>query len=202
MARQNSLEANRQKSIQVWTQAQRQALHEAVKNTPVNPVPAASSGAGGAPVLWQVVTNTAYIYPIINIEEAAATTTVPFTRDGNRFIFATVQDVDTFYGDVWSKTAISQPVGNQGYSMGVGTRLAGSFSEIRLELQNGTLIILWQEMTQLTDQTENLPQWIGNSPKGTVGYGAVYSDPNGDGIPTTINDVNAGNIDPLRFVKI
>jgi hypothetical protein len=34
----NSLEQTRQQSIKVWSDAQRRALHEAVRNTPVNPI--------------------------------------------------------------------------------------------------------------------------------------------------------------------
>jgi hypothetical protein len=41
----NSLEQTRQESIRVWAQAQRNALHEAVKNTPVIP-PAVAAGLG------------------------------------------------------------------------------------------------------------------------------------------------------------
>ena len=41
----HTLEQNRQKSVQIWAQAQRNALHEAVKNTPVNP-PAVAAGLG------------------------------------------------------------------------------------------------------------------------------------------------------------
>ena len=46
MHRKHTLEQNRQKSIDVWAQAQRNALHEAVKNTPVNPAPSAGLGTG------------------------------------------------------------------------------------------------------------------------------------------------------------
>jgi hypothetical protein len=55
-------------------------------------------------------------------------------------------------------------------------------------------------MTQLTSQS-SLPVG-GDSPDGTIGYGAVYSDVNGDGVPGLITDLGAGNIDPLRFEQI
>jgi hypothetical protein len=45
MNRQKSMEDVRRQSLQVWAQAQRQALHEAVKNTPVAP-PAVAAGLG------------------------------------------------------------------------------------------------------------------------------------------------------------
>jgi hypothetical protein len=48
MSRNKSLEQVRQESLRVWSDAQRRALHEAVKNTPVAPpaVAAAASGTG------------------------------------------------------------------------------------------------------------------------------------------------------------
>ena len=42
----NRLEQTRQESIRVWAQAQRQALHEAVRNTPVAPPAVAAAGTG------------------------------------------------------------------------------------------------------------------------------------------------------------
>ena len=45
MHKKHTLEQNRQKSIDVWAQAQRNALHEAVRNTPVAP-PAVAAGLG------------------------------------------------------------------------------------------------------------------------------------------------------------
>ena len=47
------MEQNRQQSLNVWAEAQRRALHEAVKNTPVNPAPSAGlgTGSGGANVI-------------------------------------------------------------------------------------------------------------------------------------------------------
>jgi hypothetical protein len=42
-----SLEQVRQESLRIWSDAQRKSLHEAVKNTPVNPlVIAAGLGTG------------------------------------------------------------------------------------------------------------------------------------------------------------
>lgn len=49
--RQPSLEQTRLQSINTWADSQRKALHEAVKNTPVNPLiqeisPATAAGTG------------------------------------------------------------------------------------------------------------------------------------------------------------
>jgi hypothetical protein len=49
MHKKHTFEQNRQESINVWTQAQRSALHEAVKNTPVGqPSDGTGVGAGGS----------------------------------------------------------------------------------------------------------------------------------------------------------
>jgi hypothetical protein len=54
--REQLIEQARQASLEVWAEAQRKALHEAVKNTPVGPVAAATgaglgTGSGGANVI-------------------------------------------------------------------------------------------------------------------------------------------------------
>jgi hypothetical protein len=46
MNRQKSMEDVRRQSLQVWAEAQRKALHEAVKNTPVAPPAQAAAGTG------------------------------------------------------------------------------------------------------------------------------------------------------------
>jgi hypothetical protein len=47
MNRQQAVEQARQASLQSWAQAQRQAMHESTRNTPVNQAPAAAAGASG-----------------------------------------------------------------------------------------------------------------------------------------------------------
>ena len=121
---------------------QMQQLMEAASQQQAAQSSAASIGGTTRP-LWEVVTNTAYIYPPINVEEAIALTQISFTIEDNRYIFATLPDLDGFYYDVWYRTSISQPAGNLGYSMGVGTKLAGSNQELHLDLADGTRIITW-----------------------------------------------------------
>ena len=71
MNRQKSMEDVRRQSLQVWAQAQRQALHEAVKNTPVAPPAVAAglgTGSGGSstiPGLYGVATD-GLIYSLDN----------------------------------------------------------------------------------------------------------------------------------------
>jgi hypothetical protein len=69
MNNRQSLEQNRQRSLEVWAQAQRQALHEAVKNTPVAPPAVAAglgTGSGGANTLLGLygVANDGLIYSL------------------------------------------------------------------------------------------------------------------------------------------
>jgi hypothetical protein len=160
-------------------------------------------GVGGSSVevpYWKTATDTAYLYPKSDLADALALTNVEYTKEGNRYIFANLVELDLFYYDVWYRTSISQPVNNTSYSLAVNTELRGSFDQVHLDLANGTRIITWQLMTQLTSQS-SLPVG-GDSPDGTIGYGAVYSDVNGDGVPGLITDIGAGNIDPLRFQRI
>jgi hypothetical protein len=157
-------------------------------------------GVGSKVPYWKTATDTAYLYPKSDLADALALTNVEYTKEGNRYIFANLVELDLFYYDVWYRTSISQPVNNKSYSLAVNTELRGSFDQVHLDLANGTRIITWQLMTQLTSQS-SLPVG-GDSPDGTIGYGAVYSDVNGDGVPGLITDTGAGNIDPLRFQRI
>jgi len=141
------------------------------------------------------------LYTQENLDAVIFGTIVPFTREGNRFIFSTVQDIVNFYEEVVNASLISQPIGNAGYSLGVGTRLRGSVQEVFLDLSNGTRVVTWELMTQITSQAD-LPVG-GNSPDGTIGYGAVYLDWNADGVADTTSDSPpSSNTDPLRFQSI
>lgn len=161
------------------------------------------SGVGGSrlPVpYWKTATDTAWLYPKSDLAEALELTNVEYTKVGNRYVFANLVDLDLFYYDVWYRTTVSQPLNNKSYSLAVNTELKGSHDEVHLDLANGTRIITWQLMTQLTSQS-SLPNG-GDSPDGTIGYGAIYSDVDGDGVPGLITDIGSGNIDPLRFEQI
>ena len=46
MNREQLMEQARQASLNAWAEAQRKALHEAIRNTPVSPAAAAASGTG------------------------------------------------------------------------------------------------------------------------------------------------------------
>jgi hypothetical protein len=184
---------------------ERNRLYEKAFNPSAAASSSAGAGGGSKPQIpyWETVTGFAYLYPKSDLMDALAVTNVQYTNEGNRYIFANLVDLDLFYYDVWYRTSLSQPLGNLSFSLVPGTQLEGSFDEVHLDLQDGTRIITWQLMKQLTPQAELNPGFPpgGDSPNGTIGYGAIYSDADGDGIPGTITESGIGNIDPLRFQR-
>jgi hypothetical protein len=102
MNRQKSMEDVRRQSLQVWAQAQRQALHEAVKNTPVAPPAVAAglgTGSGGSntlPGLYGVASD-GLIYSLDNFTNFPFNY-IPFPNQpavcngGDGYIYAVVDD--------------------------------------------------------------------------------------------------------------
>ena len=133
------------------------------------------------------MTNTFWLYPIANINSVLSTTT--YTQIGNRLIFATKSALMTFYDNVFNSTAASQPLGNAGYSLGVGTIVKDLQSELYLELPNGQLMVTWRLVKQITKQN-SLPAG-GNSPNDTIGYATVVSNWTAQDF---INDSNLDNL--------
>jgi hypothetical protein len=117
------------------------------------------------------VVNTAWLYPEADITAALATTTYKYTYDGSLITCPTLSDIIGVYTDIYNKTTISQPVGNVGYSIGVGTLLEDMGREIRFCLTGGQVILIWRLVKQLTPQKPLLiiPDG-GNSPNNTIGY--------------------------------
>ena len=120
---------------------------------------------------YVTVINTIWLYPEINITRALATTTLNHTYDGD---FITCPDIATIAGiyyAIFESTVISQPVGNPGYSLGVGTLLEDQGKELRFRLTSGQVIIVWRLVKQLTPQS---PATVipspGDSPNETIGY--------------------------------
>lgn len=117
-------------------------------------------------------TNTFWLYPIANINSVLTSTT--YTRIGNRLIFANKNDLITFYDNVFASTAISQPVGNEGYSLGVGTIVKDLQTELYLELPNNLLMVTWRLVKQISKQISLSVG--GNSPNDTIGYATIVSN--------------------------
>jgi len=117
------------------------------------------------------VVNTAWLYPQADITAALATTTYKYTYDGNLITCPTISDIIGVYTDIYNKTTISQPSGNVGYSIGVGTLLEDMGNEIRFCLTGGQVVLIWRLVKQLTPQGAStvIPS-PGNSPNNTIGY--------------------------------
>ena len=120
---------------------------------------------------YVTVINTIWLYPEINITRALATTTLNHTYDGD---FITCPDIATIagiYDAIFNSTVVSQPIGNTGYSLGVGTLLEDQGKELRFRLTTGQVIIVWRLVKQLTPQKPAtvIPD-AGNSPNETIGY--------------------------------
>ena len=90
------LERNRQESIRVWADSQRQALHEASKNTPVNqPVPGLGTGAGGS-FTGQLPLESVQITTLTNEEDGKWVIHVVNHTTGQTY------QTDSGYDDTWS----------------------------------------------------------------------------------------------------
>ena len=84
------------------------------------------------------------------------------------------------------RTEVSQPIGNPGFSVGVGTVVRAKMNDkIIWKLDSGITVVEWVLMHQITSQS-TLPSG-GNSPDGTVGYGTIYCDWNLDGVQDATN---------------
>ena len=120
---------------------------------------------------FRTIYNTAWIYPKANILSALATTTYKYKYEGDFITCPTIGDIIGVYNDIYIKTTISQPTGNVGFSLGVGTLLEDMGDEIRFRLTNGNVVVIWRLVKQLTPQ---LPSTVipvpGNSPNETIGY--------------------------------
>ena len=146
------------------------------------------------------IIDTIWLYPESDLGWVLTNTTIPYTRSGSSIYFNTLDNLTSFYEEVFYKTAISQPVGgNVGYSLGVGT-LTRAYGDKRLylKLNSGQIVVVWTLMTQITRQAD-LPSG-GNSPDGTIGWGLIYSDWDLNGIvdPTNYTPPSSGT-DVLRF---
>jgi len=120
--------------------------------------------------------NTVWMYPPADVEYGLAHTTFSYRRVGNTLIFPDMNNLSAVYTDIYNRTAETQPIGNAGYTLGVGTSLLDMGKEIQFELPGGNLVITWRLMRQLTPQ---LPATVipvpGNSPNDTIGYVTTFT---------------------------
>lgn len=119
--------------------------------------------------------DTAYLYPTADITAALSTTANTYTFDGVNIVCPDMVSINGVYNDIYAQTAISQPVGNPGYSCGVGTVFQDLGKDIFFKLPEGDAVIHWRLVKQLTPQTNPPLSSPGNSPSGTVGYITVWN---------------------------
>ena len=118
--------------------------------------------------------NTVWIYPQADIDTALAATTFPYTFDGAILKCPTINDLRGVYTDIYNATTVTQPVGNVGYTLGVGTLLEYMGRDIRLCIGDGSVIVIWRLVRQLTPQQAGVIPVLGNSPNGTIGYVTTF----------------------------
>ena len=121
------------------------------------------------------VLNTAWLYPEADVKAGLASTTYKHVYDGKLIVCPTLADIIGVYTDIYNKTVISQPVGNMGFTLGVGTFLEDMGHEIRFCLTGGQVVVVWNLVKQLTPQSPStvIPN-PGNSPNQTIGYTTTF----------------------------
>jgi hypothetical protein len=125
--------------------------------------------------LFVTIINTTWLYPESDITLALANTTYRYTFDGGFIICPDLTNLIGVYGDIFNRTAVSQPVDNSGFTLGVGTLLEDMGKEIRFKLDGGETVIVWRLVRQLTPQQgATVIPVRGNSPNGTIGYVTTF----------------------------
>jgi hypothetical protein len=138
------------------------------------------------------VRNTAWLYPTADITAALATTTYSYTFNGDIITCPDIGNLIGVYTDIYNQTTISQPVGNVGFTLGVGTFLVDLGDELRFALEGGEIVIIWRLVKQITPQTTPPLSSPGNSPDGTIGYVTTFvslGNGTGGGYAAGLDDV-------------
>lgn len=219
-------ETQKEKEIYDIREKQRQdylkriRMYESVSNVSN----AAGAGVGGTITLEWIngyegtPYNTAWIYPQSDLDTTVSNinsnnllgtqsfgftySEINFTKvDDYNYTFPTLDDAINFYLEMFTQTSVTQPSGNSGFSLGVGTILRSRRNpKLVFKLESGITIVEFLLMTQITSQS-TLPVGVGgNSPDGTIGWGPVYLDWNADGVADLPTDTIPNNyVDPLRF---
>lgn len=165
-----------------------------------------SAGSGGTPTIEFIsIVDTIWLYPQVDLDYVTRiapglSPSISFTKSGNTYTFETFSDLTNFYDQLYLSTAVNQPTGNEGYSLGVGTiTRAKSNQKLYFKLESGITVVEFHLMTQITNQSD-LPSG-GDSPNGTIGWGLTYCDWNLDGIADTTSATPPPSTycDPLRF---
>jgi hypothetical protein len=156
---------------------------------------------------WKTIVDTIWIYPVANVNYVLGgfrDSSPSIVEEDKRIVFEDISHLYDFYNDVYESSAVSQPVGNVGYSLGVGTRLRDLGITVHLELASGLKVVTWRLVEQLTSQAD-LPVG-GDSPDDTIGFILIYCDWDQNGVQDALNlnpvDLGFSNADPLRVEQI
>jgi hypothetical protein len=114
-------------------------------------------------------TDTNWIYPIADLQYVINNTSIPLTATPTELFFQSVSAAANFYDQVYLRTSVTQPIMNEGYTLGVGTTALDLQDQLSFKVGNN-LYVLWRLVQQLTDQATFPPGVGGNSPNGTIGY--------------------------------
>jgi len=218
-------EAQKEKEIYEIREKQRQDYLKRIRmyESASNASNAAAGAGGGGTITLEWINgyegtpyNTAWIYPQSDLDTTVSNinsnnllgtqsfgftySEVNFTKvDDYNYTFPTLDDVINFYLEMFTQTSVTQPSGNSGFSLGVGTILRSRRNpKLVFKLESGVTIVEFLLMTQITSQS-TLPSG-GNSPDETIGWGPVYLDWNADGVADLPTDSIPNNyVDPLRF---
>jgi hypothetical protein len=138
------------------------------------------------------IINTVWLFPTADITAALATTTYSYTFNGDVITCPDMANLIGVYNDIFAQTTISQPVGNAGFSLGVGTFLVDLGDELRFALEGGAVVVLWRLVKQISPQTTPPIAVPGNSPNGTIGYVPTFvsfGNGTGGGYSVGLDDV-------------
>lgn len=125
--------------------------------------------------MYRTITNTVWIYPEADIQRALKTSTHVTSYDGTNIIVPSIADFIAFYSEMYIQTAQSQPIGNPGFTCGVGTLLQDFGKTLEMKLPSGEVIARFRLVKQISPQaTPPIPN-PGNSPNRTVGFVLIFA---------------------------
>jgi hypothetical protein len=124
---------------------------------------------------YRTIVNTMWLYPMEDIETAMSNTTYKYTFDGTNIVCPDMSNLQGLYNDIWSQTAIQQPNGNPGYSLGVGTIVQNFGKTLYWQLPGGAIALKWRLVQQITDQSNTYIPAPGNSPPRTTGFITIFN---------------------------
>jgi hypothetical protein len=149
---------------------------------------------------WITNTNTMWLYPVADENHVIESHDIVVAENGRSLRFDSMESLYDGYSAIFEKTTLSQPVGNVGYSLGVGTKLKDLGVTVYWHLDSGLNVVTWRLVEQLTSQ-ENLPSG-GDSPDGTIGFVTIYADWNNDLANDTIIPAGYQNADPAYVGRV